>query len=80
MASEYRGIENFGARNRLSYVLSTKLDFDQDFIPAMGRDIVGGLLGDAPRFRLLHRSRDAAVYEATANNDGSARIRPVVTK
>jgi hypothetical protein len=64
MAREYRRIDSFGARNHLSYLLSTKLDFNQDFIPGMARDIVGGMLRDASRFRLLHRSRDAAVYEA----------------
>jgi hypothetical protein len=63
MADEYRGIDAFGTRNHLSYLLSTKADFDQDFIPATGREIVGAMLGDPSRFRLLHRSHDAAVYE-----------------
>jgi hypothetical protein len=53
-------------------VLSTKLDFDQDFIPGMARDIVGDMLSDASRFQLLHRSRDAAVYKVAGKNDGSA--------
>jgi len=68
IAREYRAIDTFAARNHLGYLLQTPSDFEQDFTPAMGREQVDGLLADPQRFRLLHRSQQAAIYEVKAAN------------
>jgi hypothetical protein len=64
IAQEYRAMDAFAARNHLRYLLRTESDFEQDFTPDMGRQLVDGLLADPRRFRLAHRSPQAATYEA----------------
>lgn len=66
MAQEYRAIDAFAARNHLHYLLHTTWDFERDFTPALARDIVDHLLSDPQRFRAVHRSQHAAVYEVRA--------------
>ena len=72
IAREYGAIDAFAARNHLRYLLRTTLDFKQDFTPAMGAEVVDGLLADPRRFRLVHRSGQSAVYEVIGANSASA--------
>jgi hypothetical protein len=75
MAREYREIDAFAARNRLSYLLRTPADFEQDFEPDLGRTIVDGLLADPQRFRLLNSIQGAAVYEVVWDGAALGKLR-----
>jgi hypothetical protein len=79
VAQEYRMIDAFAARNHLRYLLRTTGDFALDFTPALGRDVVDRLLADPRRFRLVHGSEHAAVYEVAAKGTASAGTADVQT-